>query len=218
MGRSNLGSTMREARIKLGLSQEAVAARVGTDQTTISQMELGKVRGQYEMIIKLADELGGRRADWVRLAGYPVTLDDRTPAPTAAEARIWRAVWANAALAEQLRRAVAYEEEGEVRFLMDRAFELTAKALEIEFARLEREKAADAERERQLERERQTLAPVADFAAWVQQFGSPQQLADFLMSAAGAAPAAAPADPAVIPAVGDDEPVGVGGPPARRSA
>lgn len=48
--------TLRELREKKGLSQAEVAARGELEQTTISQLELGKIRDpRYSTLRKLAD-------------------------------------------------------------------------------------------------------------------------------------------------------------------
>lgn len=49
--------TVRAARKRLGLSQWELAKRVGTDQSDISRMELGKIEPLFSKGLKLADAL-----------------------------------------------------------------------------------------------------------------------------------------------------------------
>lgn len=49
----------REMRDAAGLTQEVLAARADVDQTTVSQIETGKVRRpQYDTVSRLAQALG----------------------------------------------------------------------------------------------------------------------------------------------------------------
>jgi transcriptional regulator with XRE-family HTH domain len=50
----DLGSNLREARKRLGLSQEAVAARSGVHSTEVSRIEAGKRDPQVSTLIRLA--------------------------------------------------------------------------------------------------------------------------------------------------------------------
>lgn len=50
--------TVKQARLRLGLSQQALAARAGTDQADISRLELGKVTEPlFSKGLKIADAL-----------------------------------------------------------------------------------------------------------------------------------------------------------------
>ena len=52
-----LGSRVQEIREDQGLSQTRLAARVGTSQSTISQIEAGDRNPSYRMLVKLASAL-----------------------------------------------------------------------------------------------------------------------------------------------------------------
>lgn len=52
---ANIGARLRELRKARGLSQEAVADRLGTKQTYVSRWERGDVRPTYEYLVRLAD-------------------------------------------------------------------------------------------------------------------------------------------------------------------
>ena len=54
---SNLGEIIRTARKDRGLSQEALAYRVGLEQTAISKIERGKERPSAEKLRKLVEVL-----------------------------------------------------------------------------------------------------------------------------------------------------------------
>lgn len=50
---------LRQMRESAGFTQEAIAALTGLDQTTVSQIETGKVKNpQYSTVSKLAKALG----------------------------------------------------------------------------------------------------------------------------------------------------------------
>ena len=51
----NLGSNLKAARIKLGLTQEQVAERSGVHATEVSRIETGKRDPQVSTVKKLAD-------------------------------------------------------------------------------------------------------------------------------------------------------------------
>ena len=51
--------TLRTARTKAGLTQEELAEKSGVEQTTISNLETGRVQSpQWDTVAKLADALG----------------------------------------------------------------------------------------------------------------------------------------------------------------
>jgi len=49
---------IRRARLLAGLSQNALAAKVGLDPSSISILERGLIKGKPETIKKIADTLG----------------------------------------------------------------------------------------------------------------------------------------------------------------
>jgi transcriptional regulator with XRE-family HTH domain len=53
-----LGAQIRKIREELGLSQEQLAGRVGTAQSTISQLEQGERNPSYKTLRSLANALG----------------------------------------------------------------------------------------------------------------------------------------------------------------
>jgi len=55
---NKLGAFLRESREKKGLSQEALARRVGVTQGAISQFELGEARPSARVLWRLSRELG----------------------------------------------------------------------------------------------------------------------------------------------------------------
>jgi transcriptional regulator with XRE-family HTH domain len=65
-------SAVRRARKARRWSQETLAELIGTDQTTISQLEMGKFRPKYQTVIALAEAFGFPPEPWVELAGYRV--------------------------------------------------------------------------------------------------------------------------------------------------
>lgn len=54
----DLGARMKQLREEQGLSQEDLAERVGTAQSTISQLEQGARNPSYRTLRSLADALG----------------------------------------------------------------------------------------------------------------------------------------------------------------
>lgn len=54
----NIGEIVKGARKRKGLSQEALAYRVGLEQTDISKIERGKDRPSEARTIKIAEALG----------------------------------------------------------------------------------------------------------------------------------------------------------------
>lgn len=55
---ANLGTNLREARKRLGLTQEQVAQRSGVHSTEISRIEAGKRDPQISTVRRLAKALG----------------------------------------------------------------------------------------------------------------------------------------------------------------
>lgn len=53
----NFGEVLRTVRKERGLSQEALAYRVGVEQTEISKLETGKLQPSSERLRKLAEAL-----------------------------------------------------------------------------------------------------------------------------------------------------------------
>jgi transcriptional regulator with XRE-family HTH domain len=72
-----IGEAVRRARLARDWSQEFLAEKVGTDQTTISQIERGRFRPKYETVLALAGAFGIEPEGWVELAGYRVTGGER---------------------------------------------------------------------------------------------------------------------------------------------
>lgn len=59
------GRVVRRRREKLGLSQEALAAKAGIHRTYISSVELGKVRLGLDVAKKVAGGLGASLSDLI---------------------------------------------------------------------------------------------------------------------------------------------------------
>jgi len=66
--RRTFGAAVRDARQKLGLSQEDFAERANVHRTYISSIELGKVSVGIEVANELAGALGLRLSELVRIA------------------------------------------------------------------------------------------------------------------------------------------------------
>ena len=53
-GRATLGAAVRRARLRRGMSQRQLGWAVGCDQTTISRLETGKLRGmRFKLLVRL---------------------------------------------------------------------------------------------------------------------------------------------------------------------
>ena len=66
--RQTFGTAVRDARQKLGLSQEDFAEKANVHRTYISSIELGKVSVGIEVANELAAALGLRLSEIVRMA------------------------------------------------------------------------------------------------------------------------------------------------------
>ncbi len=55
-----LAQTLREERIKAGLTQEQLAAKIGTKKTYISRLENGKADVQLNTLFRIFEGLGRR--------------------------------------------------------------------------------------------------------------------------------------------------------------
>jgi transcriptional regulator with XRE-family HTH domain len=62
-----LGARIREVRLKRGLSQQALAERVGIPQTHVSAMELGIQLPNFLTVLRLAVALECKVTDLVRI-------------------------------------------------------------------------------------------------------------------------------------------------------
>ena len=51
----DLGGKLKELRLNAGLTQEELATKLGLSRVNYTRYENGKVRPDYEIIIKLAD-------------------------------------------------------------------------------------------------------------------------------------------------------------------
>jgi len=63
-----LGRAVREARQKVGLTQEQLAERSGIAPTYISDIERGVRNPSYEMLVELADGLGSSLSEVIKRA------------------------------------------------------------------------------------------------------------------------------------------------------
>lgn len=61
-----LGDAIREARKKLGLSQERLALEAGLDRTFISSIEAGRRNITFGSLLKVSQALGVKPAELVR--------------------------------------------------------------------------------------------------------------------------------------------------------
>jgi HTH-type transcriptional regulator/antitoxin HipB len=68
----DLAAVVRGRRISLGLSQAALAARVGVSRPWLSKVEAGKPTVEFGLVIRLLDILG-LRLDLAEGAGEPTT-------------------------------------------------------------------------------------------------------------------------------------------------
>lgn len=59
MNASTLGSIVRDRRRRAGLTQLALAERVGTTQAAISKLETGRTLPGLELVARIADATGG---------------------------------------------------------------------------------------------------------------------------------------------------------------
>lgn len=57
------GMNVRLERVRARLSQEELAARIGTDQSFLSQVERGVIAASLDTVEKLSNALGVRSAD-----------------------------------------------------------------------------------------------------------------------------------------------------------
>lgn len=55
---SHLGSRIRATRKRIGLTQSALAEKVGVDRSHISKIEAGETLGSLQLVTKLATALG----------------------------------------------------------------------------------------------------------------------------------------------------------------
>lgn len=134
------GQMVREARGAARLSQEALAARCDSDQTTISQIERGVFKPRYELVLRLARALNVPEESGLLAAGYTLPGQQEAEPMSPREARVWRAMKANTAMMMSLDRCRRYEAQETYERVLDRAFQLTAAAIDIELARLDAEK------------------------------------------------------------------------------
>ncbi|MBQ3755124.1 MAG: helix-turn-helix transcriptional regulator [Clostridia bacterium] len=51
----DLGGKLKELRLNVGLTQEELAAKLGLSRVNYTRYENGKVRPDYETLVKLAD-------------------------------------------------------------------------------------------------------------------------------------------------------------------
>lgn len=72
----DLGRLIREARLRRGLSQAALAARFGTTQSWVSEVENGKDTAELGMILKALAQLGLALDVMDRTAQTPGQPDD----------------------------------------------------------------------------------------------------------------------------------------------
>jgi transcriptional regulator with XRE-family HTH domain len=78
--RKHFGAKVREFRIVLGLSQEAVAARMGVDRAYISQVERGGQNVTLLSLLEIAQALEVRPADLLAEANPPAGSAQPRPA------------------------------------------------------------------------------------------------------------------------------------------
>lgn len=72
-----IADAVRRARLGRRWSQEKLAELIGTDQTTVSQIERGKFKPTYSTVLALASAFDVQPGPWVELAGYRVTGGER---------------------------------------------------------------------------------------------------------------------------------------------
>lgn len=66
---TRLGEVIRQRRIKLGLSQEALADASGIDRSHMGKIERGERNVTFLNLLKIADAIGLRASDVLRSAG-----------------------------------------------------------------------------------------------------------------------------------------------------
>ncbi|MCL6596983.1 MAG: helix-turn-helix domain-containing protein [Firmicutes bacterium] len=64
----SVGIVLREARVKAGLSQEALADRAGVDRTFVGRIENGKQSPTLDTLARMAQALGLRPSEVLRQA------------------------------------------------------------------------------------------------------------------------------------------------------
>ncbi|MFJ8154793.1 helix-turn-helix domain-containing protein [Streptomyces sp. NPDC094468] len=64
--RRAIGEHIRHARTNVGLTQEALAHRVGLDRPSIVEIEAGRRNATVNTLLRIADELGVPLAQLVR--------------------------------------------------------------------------------------------------------------------------------------------------------
>ena len=74
--RKVFGANVRRFRLAAGLSQEAVAERIGADRAHVSSMERGRQNVTLITIWHIAEALGVRPADLLEEAAMTETVDD----------------------------------------------------------------------------------------------------------------------------------------------
>lgn len=72
---SNVGTALREARLRAGLSQESLAEKLGTAQPHVSAIETGKRSPSWDYIIRFAEALKVSAISLLREAGL-ITEDN----------------------------------------------------------------------------------------------------------------------------------------------
>lgn len=96
-----IGATLRELRVKCGLSQEVVAEKLGMTRANVSQIESGKIATRLETLIAFARLLGaelnvqilvGQSADQ-QLSDRVCALIPRLPPPARRSLEALVAIW-----------------------------------------------------------------------------------------------------------------------------
>jgi transcriptional regulator with XRE-family HTH domain len=70
----SVGIVLREARVKAGLSQEALADRAGVDRTFVGRIENGKQSPTLDTLARMAQALGLRLSEVLRQAESRSTM------------------------------------------------------------------------------------------------------------------------------------------------
>lgn len=66
---AQLGDVIRQRRLKLGFSQEALADASGIDRSHMGKIERGERNVTFLNLLKIADAIGLRPSDLLRAAG-----------------------------------------------------------------------------------------------------------------------------------------------------
>ncbi len=100
MNNRSLGSVLKEAREKLGMTQRALADQTGVEPSHIAYIEHGTRRPSLSLVKRIADALGLNRRELLFLAHPDARelVDDIRKSPLARRKEAWRRFCSNRAM------------------------------------------------------------------------------------------------------------------------